>query len=117
MADMNTPIHITLDTLLEGVVWLACAAFAGGLVVPLGLQILRFLRSGEWVPFSGLDAMALFSDSAWLRSPDGWLGIHRMMDAIHGGLFLMAVFGVIGWVLVAALAPFFNRKGQAQVSR
>lgn len=110
MADMNTPINITLDSVFMAVVGLACAAFVGGLAVPLGLQVLRFLRSGEWVPFSGLDAMALFSDSTWLRSPDDWLGIHRMMDAIHGGLFLMVVFGLIGWVLVAALAPFFNRK-------
>lgn len=94
MADMNTPIPITLESALMGVVWLACAAFVGGLAVPLGLQIIGYLRSGEWVPFSGLDAMALFSDSSWLRSPEDWLGIHRMMDAIHGGLFGVSSFSV-----------------------
>lgn len=117
MADMNTPIHITLDTMLEGVVLLACAAFVGGPVAPLAWQVLGYLRSGEWVPFSVLDAMALFSDSPWLRSPDDWIGFHRMLDAIHGGLFLMLVFGLVLLVLVVVLQGFADRKQKAQVSR
>lgn len=113
----NPQITVTLETLFEGVVWLACAAFFGGLAVPLGWQVFGYLRSGEWVPFSILDAMALFSDSTWLRSPDDWIGFHRLLDAIHGGLFLMAVAGLVGMVAVLALAPLADRKQKAQVSR
>ena len=116
MADMNTPIHITLDTLVEGVVWLVCAAFIGGLAAPLGWQVFVYLRSGEWVPFSTLDALALFSSSPWLRSPDDWIGFHRMLDAIHGGLFLMAASGLVGLVVVGFLSAIMQRGRQSQVS-
>lgn len=116
MADMNTPIHITRDTLAEAVVWLVSAAFFGGLAVPLGWQVFGYLRSGEWVPFSALDAMSLFSDSPWLRSPGDWLGVHRMLDAIHGGLFLMAVFGLVGLIVVGGLTTLLERGRQSQVN-
>lgn len=114
MADTGASQNITLFDVVAG-----CAGIAttGGLCVPLGLQIIGYLRAGHWVPFSAVDAMALFSDSSWLRSPDDWIGIHRMLGAIHGGLFMMVVAGAVGLALLAALALLPDRTAPAQVRR
>lgn len=59
----------------------------------VGLQILGYLTSGHWIPFSVIELARLFSDNEWLLTPVTWIVVHKTFSAIPASaLFLAAGF-------------------------
>jgi hypothetical protein len=97
-------------------IWVrACAAVAafGALAWFLGLiglQVYQWFRDGEWTHIGVRDGLLSLVSSCcvrdesapgmmaafmrWLESPDSWLGLHRVLEAVPAsvGLFLLSVF-------------------------
>ena len=62
------------------------------LVFSMMRQVILYLKTGAWVKFSGADALAVvFTDSAWLYDPQDWIGVHKFLEWIHGGILATAI--------------------------
>ena len=74
------------------------AAFVAGAPLALSVvkQVLVYLKKGEWVTFSGIDALAMvFKDSPWLHSPQDWIGVHQFLGWVHGGIFATVILMIL----------------------
>ena len=102
------------DIKLADVVWMGIGApfyigVLGGFVI-LARQGIVLIRRGEWTPFSGVDLLHHTSDSTWLVMPTDWIGIHKALEWVHGGLFAAIVGGCISFALLLVLAPLLEPK-------
>lgn len=64
----------------------------------IGFQIFIFLKGGTWVPLSMLELMPVIpSDLAtWLRYPESWLGLHKIVYGFLGTMPLSLLALIIG---------------------
>ena len=64
-------------------------------------QMLYYLYSGEWYPFSLIDLMAVFDKkNEWYSNPATWVGVHSILDGTPAGLGIM----FLSW----CLTPFLD---------
>lgn len=67
-------------------------------------QIYKWLREGEWIPFSGLDALShafewLNISKDWITAPQDWIGLHTALGWVHGSV-LIWLFGLIVYLVL-----------------
>ena len=77
----------------------ALVALAG--IGVIGFQVYYFLWNGTWVPASMLELLPIFPAklAAWIRSPDSWFGMQKivygLLDAMPLSLFALIVGGMM----------------------
>ena len=66
------------------------------LAIPIGIlgwQSYQFLQTGSWQPFSCLDVLevvGIFEDLT--NAPKDWLGVHKILNWLHGSILVLGVF-------------------------
>lgn len=98
-------IGFSTRRLLFGTVFFAGVAIALCGVALLCLQAYGFLKSGDWPSYSLLRAAWPHVD--WLRNPQSWYGLHRIvydfLNIVPASLALL----IVGW-LVAGIGSAFK---------
>ena len=97
------------DTFIRSMSAIGAAIGYGGLLAFLylvGVQIYRWFLDGEWTHIGLLDGLRTglvrccvkggesgrFTEFLhWLDSPSGWLGLHKLLEALPASLALFAV--------------------------
>jgi hypothetical protein len=64
-------------------------------------QLFMFLKSGSWHGVGALDFYRLFHNTAWAYEPHDWIGLHKVLNWINGGLAGACIFLAVG-------APLWN---------
>lgn len=85
----------------EGWLGLAGAAILtaaiGGAVFVWGWQLLAFLKTGHWIPYSATDGLFYLTDNQWFFYPETWKGVHQILNFFNAGVALViaAIAGLV----------------------
>lgn len=88
----------------------ACIFFFGGIiagVVVFAYQLYIFLQKAEWISYSVLDVaksefISGFAVGVWAKTPESWLGVHKILDFLPLS-FSLVVFGVVASLVFRGL--------------
>jgi hypothetical protein len=77
-----------------------------GLVGILGWQVFKYLKAGEWVPITAIHVIWKLTGEdpyGWAAFPDSWYGVHSILAATPGALFVaLCLWGtallLAGWI-------------------
>lgn len=68
--------------------------------VILGIwKIFFYLRNGEWIEVSTLEALHLIGVD-WATNPHSWLGVHKILSGL-------SLFDFLGWSGLTLMIPLF----------
>ncbi len=73
----------------------------------IGWQLLNYADAGHWQPVSIVDVLYWFHQAEWLYEPRAWIGIHRLLSALPGALFIAACGAILSGFF-AVLADDFK---------
>ena len=83
---------------------LFAGCFVGALFTPIGVvcwQLFLYLKNGNWRPFSALDVLRICGIAdRWVVYPENWIGLHEILNWLHGGIFISLVFIAISIGLI-----------------
>ena len=88
----------------EGLASLSAILGMLAMVVCLLWQCYVYARHGFWFPLTALDVLGMMFNVTWLTNPEDWLGVHRFLSFLNGGVFafgLITLAGVSVAVLIA----------------
>lgn len=68
----------------------------------IGFQIFIFLKGGTWISLSMLELMPIIPGdlAAWLRYPESWLGLHKLVYGFLDAMPLSLLALIIGAVMM-----------------
>ena len=107
MNDSRTKYVELRDPLMARVIrWIGVFLFFGGILV-LGLQILNYLKTGEWFEADLIllaGALQLHKLIPWLDNPTSWYGLHDIVIGLLEAVPL-AAFGIIAGIFMMLYEP------------
>jgi hypothetical protein len=91
------------ETVREAIAHLLALSFlaaAGVAVFIWGWQILAFLKTGAWQPYSANDGMFWLTGIEWFLVPSSWIGVHSILGYLNAGFVL--VLGIAALLILLA---------------
>jgi len=100
------------DALVGTVILGGFLGFGTGIVLGLlvfGYQAYSYLRTGEWLELSALDALKSVSPEtwSWLWYPRDWVGVNDLLQSLPLSLFVLLVATLIG-IIKATMSYTFE---------
>jgi len=98
------------------IVFVGVLSILAGLGV-LGIQIYGYLRFGEWESVSVLWTASPYWP--WLKNPQTWFGLHRIVRDAFGIMPLSLAFVLVGWLIAgfgSALRERVTNRGHSAFS-
>lgn len=84
---------------------LAFLLFYGSCIGAFGIlcwQSYQYLELGTWIPQDGLQLLwHVFGPHDWLYAPEHWVGVHKLLAAVHAGAALIAICWPLAFVALA----------------